>query len=249
VGDESEIAPVVAGFGRLHQQFSPRDLAGDFDSFLMEEYLDGPEISVETLSFDGQHVLIAMTDKLCRGFVEIGQSMPSQHPGELLREVEELVVKFLDAVGLRHGPGHTEVKLTARGPVIIESHNRVGGDRINELAEIAYGVDMDRYALAARTGMLEPLTQSPAAVGGAAIRFLTPAPGRVVEITGTDAVTADPALFELEISVKPGEVVPPMTWSEDRIGHVVARGDTADAAIAHAERLRDLVAIHTEPVE
>jgi hypothetical protein len=45
-----------------------------------------------------------------------------------------------------------------RGLRIIESHNRVGGDRINELAEIAYGVDMERYALGAGNDVLEPLT-------------------------------------------------------------------------------------------
>ncbi len=70
--------------------------------------------------------------------------------------------------------------LTSRGPRIVESHNRVGGDRINELAEIAYGVDMERYALTAGLGVLEPLTASPEPRGGAAIRFLTPdrRPGR-----------------------------------------------------------------------
>lgn len=219
-----------------------------YDRFLMEEYLDGPEVSVETLSFDGRHVVIATTDKLCDGpgFVEIGHSMPSRQPSALLRQTVHLVETFLDAVGLRHGPAHTEVKLTSRGPVIIESHNRVGGDRINELAEAAYGVDMARYALGARLGMIEPLHQSPQPIAGAAIRYFTPPPGKVIEVTGAEIVAADPALVDWGIKVKPGDEVHPLTWSEDRVGHVAARGETADEAIANCERLLAMLHIRTE---
>ena len=224
--------------------------ADSFDEFLMEEYLDGPEISVETLSFDGRHVIVAVTDKELddRGFVEIGHSQPSGHPAETLHEVTRLVTEFLDAVGIRNGPGHTEVKLTSRGPRIVESHNRIGGDRINDLAEIAYGVDMERYTLAAGFGVLEPLATSPESRGGAAIRFLTPAPGRVVEVTGIDAVRADPAYVDLRLKVEPGDVVPPLTWNEDKVGHVIARGATAAEAIAHGKRLAAAIHVRTEPV-
>lgn len=250
VRDESDLASVVERFHSLSKQIDKKDLAGDLDRFLMEEYLDGPEISVETLSFDGRHVLVGMTDKVSTdsGFVETGHSQPSRHPGPLLREAEELVLKFLDAVGFRQGPGHTEVKLTSRGPVIIESHNRVGGDRINELTEIAYGIDMDRYALGSPFGLIEPLQQAPQPVAGSAIRFFTPPPGRVTEVTGAEAIADDPALFDLVISVKPGDEVRPLTWSDDRVGHVIARGETADEAIANCERLLAAVRIHVEPV-
>ncbi|GAA2682764.1 MULTISPECIES: ATP-grasp domain-containing protein [Actinosynnema] len=214
--------------------------------FLVEEYLEGPEISVETLSFDGRHVVVGTTDKVCVGFVEIGHSMPSAFPAEVLREAEDLVVAFLDAVGLRHGPAHTELKLTDRGPVVVESHNRVGGDRINELAQTAYGVDMDLYAIGAPLGVVEPLRERPEPLGGAAVRFLVPAPGRVVSVAGVDAVRRDPALVELEVSVEPGDEVPPLVWSEDRVGLVVARGTSAADAVEQCERLASMVEIGTE---
>ncbi|MER7344569.1 ATP-grasp domain-containing protein [Streptomyces aurantiacus] len=224
--------------------------AGSFDEFLMEEFLDGPEISVETLTFDGRHVVVAVTDKECGGpgFVELGHAQPSGCSAATLREVRHLVTDFLDAVGLRDGPGHTEVKLTSRGPRIVESHNRVGGDRINELTEIAYGVDMERYALGAGLGVVEPLTTSPAPRGGAAVRFLTPEPGRVVAVSGVDAVRADPACVDLRLTVRPGSQVPPLTWNEDKVGHVVARGATATEAVAHSRRLAAAIRIRTEPV-
>ncbi|WP_213451950.1 ATP-grasp domain-containing protein [Rhizomonospora bruguierae] len=252
IHDRADVDAVAERFRSLDGQFDVRDLtsAESFHEFLMEEFLDGPEISVETLTFDGRHVVVAVTDKECGGpgFVEIGHSQPSGCPPETLREVTRLVTDFLDAVGLRNGPGHTEVKLTSRGPRIIESHNRVGGDRINDLAEIAYGVDMERYALAAGFGVVEPLAASPEPRAGAAIRFLTPEPGRVVAVTGVDAVRADPAFVDLQVAVEPGAVVPPLTWNEDKVGHVIARGATAAEAIAHGRRLAATIQVRTEPV-
>lgn len=252
VRDHADVEVVAERFRSLDGKLAARDLsrADSFDEFLMEEFLDGPEISVETLSFDGRHVVVAVTDKECAGpnFVEIGHSQPSGCSAETLREVTRLVTDLLDAVGLRDGPGHTEVKLTSRGPRIVESHNRVGGDRINDLTEIAYGVDMERYALGARFGVVQPLTASPEPRGGVAVRFLTPEPGRVVAVTGVDAVRADPAYVDLRVRVEPGDEVAPLTWNEDKVGHVIARGATADEAIAHARRLAAAIHVRTERV-
>lgn len=250
VRDQADVDAVAERFRSLddgHWVTGDLSSADSFAEFLMEEYLDGPEISVETLSFDGRHVVIAVTDKeLGPNFVEIGHSQPSRCSAETLHEVSQLVADFLDAVGLRNGPAHTEVKLTTRGPRIVESHNRIGGDRINELAEIAYGVDMERYALGARFGLVQPLTTSPEPRGGVAIRFLTPEPGRVVEVTGVDAVRADPAYVDLQLDLVPGDDVPPLTWNEDKVGHVIARGATTAEAIAHGKRLAAAIQIRTE---
>ncbi|MGW1342704.1 ATP-grasp domain-containing protein [Kribbella sp. NPDC002412] len=249
--DQADVDAVAERFRALDGRWGAKDLtaADSFDEFLMEEFLDGPEISVETLSFDGRHVVVAVTDKETGpGFVELGHSQPSGHPAETLREVTELVTEFLGAVGLQNGPGHTEVKLTSRGPRIIESHNRVGGDRINDLAELVYGVDMERSALGAPFGLVEPLAGSPEPRGGAAVRFLTPSPGRVVEIAGVDAVRADPAFVDLRLKVGPGDVVPPLTWNEDKVGHVIARGATAAEAIANGQRLAAAIDVRTEHV-
>ncbi|HET9420655.1 MAG TPA: ATP-grasp domain-containing protein [Nocardioides sp.] len=253
IGDRADLEGVTERFRSLDDgHWTTKDLssADSFEEFLVEEFLDGPEVSVETLSFDGRHVVVAVTDKEIGGpgFIEIGHSQPSGHPADTLRDVTLLVGAFLDAVGLRNGPGHTEVKLTSRGPRIVESHNRTGGGRINELAEVTYGVDMERHAIAAGLGLLEPLIGSPEPGGGAAVRVLTPEPGRVVAVTGIDAVRTDPACVDLRLKVGPGDVVLPLTWNEDKVGHVIARGATAAEAIAHSRRLAAAIHVRTEAV-
>ncbi|MFI8962318.1 ATP-grasp domain-containing protein [Streptomyces sp. NPDC053493] len=261
VHDEAEVDAVAERYRSLNdKEWAAGDLgfADTFEEFLMEEYLEGPEFSVETVSFDGRHVVVATTDRRLggtgfadfgrTGFAEVALSQPTSHPAEQVAEAIELVKDFLDAVGLRNGPGHTEVKLTPRGPRIIESHNRVGGYAINEMAELVYGVDMELHALASGLGVLDPLTESPRPRCGAALRALTPEPGRVVEVTGVDEVRADPAFVDLQLKVRPGDVVSPLTWNEDIGGYVVARGSDVTDAIAHSERLAAAIRIRTEPV-
>ncbi|MGH3875546.1 MAG: ATP-grasp domain-containing protein [Actinophytocola sp.] len=253
VRDQADADTVADRYRALADKaWNPGDLgfADSFDEFLMEEFLDGPEISVETLSFDGRHVVVAVTDKELggTGFAEVGLSTPSAQPGETLRDATRLVTDLLDAVGLRNGPAHTEVKLTSRGPRIVESHNRIGGGGINDMTETVYGVDMERYALCAGLGVLEPLAASPEPRGAASHAAIMPEPGRVVEVTGEDVVRADPAFIDLNVRVKPGDVVRPLTWNEDISGWVLARGaDTADA-VANGRRLAAAIHVRTEPI-
>lgn len=100
---------------------------------VVEEFLDGPEFSVETLSAAGVHQVVGITAKQVTDgdlFVETGQLFPAPLPAETAADMGELVTALLDAAGHRFGPAHTEIILTADGPRIVESQARLGGDRI-----------------------------------------------------------------------------------------------------------------------
>lgn len=219
------------------------DLAGDawraFEAAggvepIAEEYLDGPEVSVETYSHDRNHILLAVTDKLVNAsFVEVGHTQPSGLPPSVLDEIDALVRAFLDAVGLIEGPAHTEVRITARGPRVIESHNRIGGDKISELLQRVYGLDLLSLSAGGPLGLLPPPPGSPVAQGGAAIRFLIPPEGTVrnIVVPDTGGTTA-----EIHLKVAVGDEVRPGLTTDDRAGYVIAGGvDAADAAAVCAD--------------
>lgn len=210
---------------------------------IAEEFLDGQEISVEAFSHNGEHVVVALTDKvLGPNFVELGHTVPSAVPPARQEEVRALVVDFLDAVGLREGPSHTEVKLTVRGPRVIESHNRIGGDKIRELVRRVHGHDLVRLTVGCALGLLPPPEPVPAR-GGAAIRFLAPPAGTVAEI-GLPHDTED---CVIDLAVRVGDVVDVVRSSWDRAGYVLAGGaDAADAA-RRGERVRDAITVETVP--
>ncbi|MFJ8476104.1 ATP-grasp domain-containing protein [Kitasatospora sp. NPDC094011] len=218
-------------------------------SFLMEQFLSGTEISVETFSFAGQHVVLAFTAKeKLASFVEVGHTQPAPLEPDTARRVEELVFAMLDAVGLADGPAHTEVILTPAGPRLVESHSRRGGDRITDLVQQVYGIDTDALAFlwyAGRTGPVRP--GEPAC--GASIRFLTAEPGVVDSVEGLAEVLADPAVVAAAVTVAPGDTVVPIAWSYDRCGLVLARGRDARDAAERAGALAARIAIRTSPAE
>lgn len=216
--------------------------------FLMEEYLDGPEISVESFSCNGVHVILAITDKLILpNHVEIGHSMPSALDASTRAAVTRFTQDFLDVVELREGPAHTEIKLTRKGPRIVESHNRPGGDRINELARMITGFDMKAASFGRICGLDAPLTQPPPAVGGAAIRFLVPRPGVVRAISGEDRVRSSDGFVELRLNLKVGDRIRPINESYDRVGYVIAHGASSAEASARCESMLRMLNICSEP--
>ncbi|MEU2622618.1 ATP-grasp domain-containing protein [Streptomyces sp. NPDC007157] len=216
--------------------------------FLMEEYLDGPEYSVESLSFDGRHILLAVTEKsTVAGFVEAGHALPARLPAADEQAVRDCVTAFLDAVELRHGPAHTEVKLTSRGPRVIESHGRPGGDRIMELVEAAYGVDIEAYTVGWAAGALPAIEAPPKARAAAATCFLTAQPGRVTGIEGVEEARAHEGVVGLDVTVDVGGTVRPLQASWDRVGQVLVTGPDTAAALALAQQLAGKITVTTEP--
>ncbi len=93
-------------------------------------------------------------------------------------------------------------------------------------------------------GFLPP-PENPPVLGGAAIRFLTPAPGTVLTIS----LPEDTESCVIDLAVRGGDAVGELQSSQDRAGYVLAEGvDAADAA-HRAERVRDAIRIDTVPAE
>ncbi|WMX45983.1 ATP-grasp domain-containing protein [Streptomyces roseicoloratus] len=215
-------------------------------ALLAEQFLEGPEFSVETFSGQGRHQVLAVTEKFTgEGSVEIGHVVPARIGAEERAALEEATRVFLDAVGLREGPGHTELILTAGGPRVVESHNRPGGDGIVDLVRHVTGLDV-RDLLAAQTaGAPLPAPREDVA-GAAATWFLTAEPGVVREVSGWEAAAGQPGIVGVSPDVEPGDAVGPLGGSDDRCGSVTAVGATGDEALARAREAVGLVTVRTE---
>jgi ATP-grasp domain-containing protein/L-aminoacid ligase-like protein len=215
--------------------------------FLMEEYVSGPEFSVEAFSFDGRHAVVAVTEKLVSPdrFVELGHALPARLDIELERAIVDATRRFLDDIGLKNGPSHTEVKVGARGPVVIESHNRIGGDRIGDLVRAAYGIDLVEYALGWPFRLVEELPDRPQPLAGACVRFLHGHSGQVVALGGLEEVEARPEVLAAELSVEVGDVLRPLQNNWDRLGLVAVRERDCDAAVALCHELVGALRIET----
>lgn len=210
-----------------------------FSRYIVEEYLDGPEISVEFISFDGVHYPLVITDKMVipKRCVEIGHTIPSKFSSKLSlkQEIFHLVKQMLDLIGFRTGPSHTEIKLTSKGPKIIEVNIRPAGDFIPYMIKKALGYDVFSETLKYLTG--QPHSVPHLQQGAAAVRYFQFPAGICEEITGVDEVRQDPNLIWLEFNLKPGDMIPDAVDTYTRSGCVVVKGETAEQAAAHVEQL------------
>ena len=214
--------------------------------FLMEEYVEGPEFSVECFSFAGRHVVVAITEKFISPdhFAELGQAVPARLDAGAEDSMRRAVCGFLDAMDLRDGVSHTEVRLSGRGPVVIETHNRVGGDAIDELVRGAYGVDLVTYAVGWPFRLVPELPDVPRAHGAASTMFLVGGPGRVESISGVEEALATADVLKVQITARPGDTVRAVRDNWDRLGLVaVTAADTASAIRRGAELISDTIRI------
>ena len=113
---------------------------------IVEEYMKGPEVSVEVFVLDGVPHVLNVTDKLTTGaphFVEMGHSQPSRLAAEDQQKIRDLACRAVKAVGIHCGPAHVEIMLTKEGPKMVELGARMGGDCITtHLVPLSTGVDM-----------------------------------------------------------------------------------------------------------
>lgn len=113
---------------------------------VIEEFVEGREISVESISFKGEHHILQITDKVTTEapfFVELEHHQPSSLPDDIKSRVREIVVNALKALHIQYGASHSELKITKGGDIrVIEIGARMGGDFIgSDLVRLSTGYD------------------------------------------------------------------------------------------------------------
>lgn len=243
LGTASDGVSRVDGEQDLEAAFAVAARARAFGGVLCEEFLEGPEVSVEGYSVSGVFLPVAITDKIIdHRFLEVGHSQPSGHPEEDQRAAATLTGRVLEALGVRDGVSHTEVKLTPRGPVLVETHTRMAGGNIHRLTERTTGVDLADLMVAFALGERPEARPQPTG-RGASIRFLVGRPGRIAAAV---VPPPPPEIEEARIYLEAGETVGERSSSLDRLGHVLAVAESGPAATAAAEAFRDRIRVRYE---
>ncbi|MFG2294524.1 ATP-grasp domain-containing protein [Streptomyces sp. NPDC048603] len=208
--------------------------------FLLEELLTGPEVSVETVSFDGATHVVGVTDKSIGGapaFIETGHMFPAAIGPSQAADAAGTAVRAIKALGLDRAVCHTEIKLTPAGPKVVEVNPRPAGNRITELVRHVTGIDLAAACVDVALGHTPDLTPRPTGVASAAIAFLLPeASGVLTGIEGADGVRDQPEVLELTLT-EPGRTVRAATSNNEYLGHVMTADTEGAGARRSAERL------------
>ena len=210
---------------------------------LIEQFIEGPEFSVEVIVWKGEPHVLAVTDKKTTEapyFVELGHNQPSVYPEEIQQKLKDGAIAGCKALGLTNCAAHCELKIQNDEAYLMEIGARMGGDFIStELTHLSSGIDMVAATIDVVLGV-EPNLNPVEEKHGVAIRYFTPKPGKVVAIENTEALDR-PDVYDAEIYVKPGDEVREVKSSLDRSGHVIVTAPTVQKAICVAEELVDAV--------
>ncbi len=205
---------------------------------LVEQRIFGTEVSVEALTIDGNTEVITITDKEKTPppyVVEVGHSQPTGLSEEIQSEIINITKKTLNAIGLKNGGSHTEIMVTDDGPKVIETAARLGGDFISsKLVPLSTGVDMVDATIRLAIGL--PISINKKQTSGSAIRFIQARPGIIKEIVGVNAAREIVGVQDIELYCGIGDLVQPLESSNNRLGHIIASGETSQEAIEACEK-------------
>ena len=212
---------------------------------IVEEYMVGPEVSVEIIVTGGVPHVLQVTDKLTTGaphFVEMGHSQPSRLAAEDLDKIRDLAGRAALAVGVYDGPAHAEIMLTKDGPKMVEIGARMGGDCITtHLVPLSTGVDMIRATIEIACGQTPDLT--PKWEKGAAIRYFNVPCGTITAIDGVEDAKRIDGVKDIQFTKAVGDTSCEIGSSTDRVGFVIAQKDTAEHAVNVCEQAVENVTI------
>ncbi|MFE5888272.1 ATP-grasp domain-containing protein [Streptomyces sp. NPDC056462] len=192
---------------------------------LLEELLDGPEVSVETVSYAGAVHLVGVTDKSLGGapaFIETGHMFPAALSLADIEAAEQTTLGALKALGLTDGVvAHTEIKLTSAGPRVVEVNPRPAGNRITELVRHVTGIDLAAAFVDVALGRRPDLRRTDTGLRSAAIGFLVPERAGTLEALDGHQLIDLPGVLEVQLA-EPGKVVKTAGSNNEYLGHVMA---------------------------
>lgn len=215
-------------------------------SVMIEEYMRGPEVSVEIIVSDGVAHVLQITDKLTTGaphFVEMGHSQPSALPEKIKEQISDLAMRAALAVGIENGPAHVEIIATKSGPKVVELGARMGGDCITtHLVPLSTGIDMVRATIEISLGIKPNINRK--FDKASAIRYFKASHGVICEISGVEEAAKLEGVQEITFVKQVGDTVGDIGSSTDRIGFVIAQADTVETAVKICERVMGIVQIN-----
>ncbi|MFJ9033656.1 ATP-grasp domain-containing protein [Streptomyces sp. NPDC102274] len=217
---------------------------------LVEEYLDGPEISVECVTYQGHTTVVAVTRKTISPppyFEQLAHAVDAADP--LRSTVAPVAAAALRALGVTDGVSHIEMRLVNNHPRLIEVNGRLAGDMIGHLVHLATGIDLARAA--ADIACTRAPEHTPTRRQAAAIRLIYPDTSGILTQLHLDESAQQPWLERIRFQRRPGDEVRLPQDGGDmftaRLGFLITTGPTGDLAQARAQATHQRLAVTVAP--
>ena len=227
--DPASFELAVARLARMLQSKSAAEECGDLvDRYLVEGFIPGVEVALEGLLRDGELHTLAVFDKPdpLDGpfFEETIYVTPSRLPDEDVQEVVETARRSAEALGLRDGPLHAELRLNEAGAWPVDVAARTIGGLCARTLRFGAGMSLEEIVLRhAIDAPLETLNREATAAGVMMMPIV--GRGRIRAIVGLDEAAAVPLIEDIEIEARVGDMLVPLPEGANYPGFIFARGE------------------------
>ncbi|MEJ2664573.1 MAG: ATP-grasp domain-containing protein [Spirochaetia bacterium] len=209
---------------------------------IIEEYVEGPEFSLDAIVYKGEITVCGVADRDIRFppyFVEMGHTMPTAYNRATVSAVEKVFCQGIKALGITNGAAKGDIKLSGQGPVVGEIAARLSGGYMSGWTfPYAYGVRVTEAAMRIAVG-LPPFSLEPNYHCVSAERAFISIPGEIRAIYGTDEAGNLPGVMDLFLRVAPGSKVCFPRNNVEKCGNIISKaGDRRRAVAAAQDALR-----------
>jgi len=216
------------------------------EPILVERYQPGVEVAVEGLITDGNLVVLAILDKpeQTEGpyFEETMLVTPSTLHPEVSEEVEAVTARAVDAIGLREGPIHAELRVDGPTVTIIEVAARsIGGLCSRSLRFGLLGTTLENLLLRHAVGL--PVDPHREHVASGVYMLPVPISGTFRGVEGLSAAGDVPGVSEVVIVVPKGARVAALPDPSRYLGFLFATGSSSDSVATSLRTARDALRI------
>jgi biotin carboxylase len=238
----------------IHRGYDDAILFSKEKTVLLEEFLVGPEISTESIIFNGKIITTGFADRNYSTkerfkpyMIENGHTIPSILPSDTQRKIIQVAEDAIRAIGINFGVAKGDLILDNNEPKVLEMAARTSGGRFaSDMVPLSSGVDIIPALIQMSLGLdvnVEFLRIK--YKKAAAQRFFFPPPGKIINIKNIDRAKSIPGVYEifLRTDVKIGGIIKPITNHSDRVGYVITSGNTRDQAVNISEEVVNMVDI------
>lgn len=215
-------------------------------SYMIEDYIEGKEISIEALIQDGELVFFNVTEKEVsnKNFVELRHSLPANLDKDIINTLIKYKKKLIFALEAQNGILHSEWKINNGIPSLIECAGRVPGDNILDLIELSYDFNVYRAIVDILLGCKHPqVNKQPKK--GSCILYFNPGAGKLIKINGENSLNNsqknDIELIDWNIFVNSGDTIRPLLNSWSRVGYIMTCSKNVNDAKKSATYYNNLV--------
>lgn len=220
------------------------------NALLVEQYLPGGELSVESLVFDGQTHCVAIHDKPLpmEGpyFEERYSRIPTMFDQSIQQQVAEATAQAHRALEIDVGATHTEFRITDEGPVILETAARLGGGPIFGSVLLSLDFDMVRAVIDLALGRRPELPSAEPRIVGSRLIFAE-REGKIEAIRGLVACRELPGVAEVEVYVARGDYALLAPRAFQAHGHMFVLAEDYESLEQRIQQAISCIHIELEP--